>query len=187
MLAENKASPVADVRVWSPAVRLFHWCLVGSFAIAWLSADEIKDLHEWAGYAVAALVAFRVAMGIAGSGYARFGQFVRGPRSTLAYAGDVASGREARYLGHNPLGGVMVVALLASLALLALTGWLQTTDAYWGVEWVEEMHELLANAMLALVLLHVGGVVLASLRHRENLVRAMITGRKRAAGSGDVA
>jgi cytochrome b len=174
-------------RVWDLAVRLFHWSLVASFAIAWISAEEWQDLHLWAGYAAAALVAFRLVWGLAGTRYARFRQFVRRPRVVVAYLRDVLSGREARYLGHNPAGGAMILALLLALAGLCLTGWLYTTDAYWGVEWVEETHELLANLLLALVGLHVLGVLLASLRHRENLVRAMITGRKRPAAPGDVA
>ena len=174
-------------RVWDLAVRLFHWSLVASFAVAWISAEEWQDLHLWAGYAAAALVAFRLVWGLAGTRYARFRQFVRRPRVVVAYLRDVLSGREARYLGHNPAGGAMILALLLAMAGLCLTGWLYTTDAYWGVEWVEETHELLANLLLALVGLHVLGVLLASLRHRENLVRAMVTGRKRPAGPDDLA
>ncbi len=174
-------------RVWDLAVRLFHWSLVASFAVAWISAEEWQDLHLWAGYAAAALVAFRLVWGLAGTRYARFRQFVRRPRVVVAYLREFLSGREARYLGHNPAGGAMILALLLALAGLCLTGWLYTTDAYWGVEWVEETHELLANLLLALVGLHVLGVLLASLRHRENLVRAMVTGRKRPAGPDDLA
>ena len=175
------------IKVWDPLVRAFHWSLVLSFAVAWLSADEIERLHEVAGYGAAGLVALRLAWGVVGTRYARFGQFVRGPRAVLAYLGAVATGREARHLGHNPAGGAMIVALLAAMAGLCLTGWLMTTDAFWGVEWVEEVHEAAANGLLVLVGLHVAGVALASLRHRENLVRSMVTGRKRAPAPGDVA
>ena len=132
-------------------------------------------------------VAFRLLYGVIGSHYARFAQFVRGPRTTAAYAADVVRHRERRYIGHNPVGAVMVVALLLVMAAIATTGFMMTTDAYWGVEWVEDPHEMLANLMLVLVALHVAGVVWASIAHQENLVRAMVTGRKRAAEPGDVA
>jgi len=178
---------MVTIKVWDPLIRIFHWSLVASFAVAWLTADDIRQLHEWAGYLAAALVAFRVVLGLGGSHYARFRQFVRGPRETIGYAGDVARNREVRYIGHNPLGALMVLALLASMSALAFTGWLQTTDAYWGVAWVEEVHETLANVLLGLVALHVAGVVLASFRHGENLVRAMVTGHKPAAEQGDIA
>jgi cytochrome b len=183
----GSAATARSVVVWDPLVRIFHWSLVASFAVAWLSAEETRDLHEWAGYAAAALIGLRVVMGVAGSRYARFGQFVRQPGEIASYAVDIVRNREARYVGHNPLGGLMVLALLAMMAALAFTGWLQTTDAYWGVEWVEETHEALANVMLAMVLLHVAGVILASYRHGENLVRAMLTGRKRAPAADDIA
>lgn len=170
----------ATVKVWDPMVRVFHWCLVASFAIAWLSAEEWADLHQWAGYAAAALIGLRLVWGIVGTRYARFTQFVKSPRTVAAYLRDIVLGRERRYLGHNPAGGLMILALIACMSALCLTGWLYTTDAFWGVEWVEETHETLANVLLALVGLHVGGVILAGFRHRENLVRAMVTGRKRA-------
>jgi cytochrome b len=174
------------VKVWDPIVRLFHWCLVVSFAVAWLTADTWDDIHEFAGYAAAALIGFRLVWGLVGPRYARFTQFVRSPRETLRYLGNMIRGRERRHLGHNPAGGMMVVGLIVVLAGTALTGWMYTTDAFWGVEWVEETHEFLANLMLILVTLHVAGVVFASFRHRENLARAMVIGRKRAPQSGDV-
>jgi len=153
--------------------------------VAWASADEWQDLHEIAGYTVAALVTFRVLWGLCGPRYARFKQFVRHPRMVAEYLSDILKGREVRYLGHNPAGGMMVVALLVGLGALTLTGWLYT-DLFWGEEWVEESHELLGNFLLALAGLHVTGVVIASLRHRESLVKSMITGRKRAPGETDV-
>lgn len=177
---------MATVRVWDLAVRVFHWSLVISFAVAWLSAEDWRDLHLWAGYAAVALVAFRVVWGFYGSRYARFRQFLRGPRTVIAYLKDVAAGRELRHLGHNPAGAAMILALLLCMVGLCLTGWLYTTEAFWGVAWVEETHEILANLLLALVGLHVAGVVLASRRHHENLVRAMVSGRKRVPSAFDV-
>lgn len=173
-------------KVWDPLVRVFHWSLVASFVVAWLSAEAWGDLHEWAGYAAAALIAFRLAWGLIGPRYARFAQFVRRPSSVVRYLADIMKGREKRYLGHNPAGGAMILALILAMAGTAFTGWLYTTDAYWGVEWVEELHEGLANTLLVLVLLHIAGIAIASLRHHENLVRAMITGRKRAPGLQDI-
>lgn len=174
------------VRVWDIVVRVFHWSLVLSFVVAWLTRHGSEDVHHLAGYAAAALVALRVAWGVAGTHYARFAQFTRPPRTVLRYLGDIVTGREARYLGHNPAGGAMILVLLAMMAGTAGTGWMMTTDQFWGVDWVSKLHERLADGLLILVLLHIAGVVLASVRHRENLVRAMFTGRKRAAEPGDV-
>ncbi|WP_339777761.1 cytochrome b/b6 domain-containing protein [uncultured Thalassospira sp.] len=174
------------VKVWDPLVRIFHWSLVTSFAVAWLSSDEIKDLHEWAGYCAAALISFRLIWGLTGSHYARFSQFVHGPKTTLNYLRDIPGGKAERYLGHNPAGGAMIIALLICMGLVATTGWMQTTDAYWGVRWVENLHEFLANCLLALVIAHVAGVIIASYHHRENLVRSMFTGRKRIGTQNDI-
>jgi len=174
------------VKVWDPLVRVFHWSLVVSFATAWISADEWDDLHEWAGYAAAALIVFRLVWGLVGTPYSRFTQFVRSPGIVAAYLNDMLKRREHRYLGHNPAGGAMIVVLMVAMLALSLTGWMYTTETFWGVEWVEETHEFLANLMLVLVGLHIVGVVVESLRHGENLVRAMWTGRKRAAEPGDL-
>lgn len=176
----------ATVKVWDRFVRVFHWGLVASFVTAYLTGDEIEDLHIWAGYSAAALVALRLVWGFIGTPFARFSHFVKSPASVLRYLSDIVSGREARYIGHNPAGGAMVMALLAMLVALSITGILMTTPAYAHSEALEEVHEVLANGTLALVVLHIGGVILASVRHRENLARAMITGRKRAPERGDV-
>lgn len=168
-----------DVRVWDPIVRIAHWTLVTSIAVAWLSGDEWQTLHETAGYAAVEIVAIRIVWGFVGSRHARFSDFVRSPSVVLGYLKDLIAGHERRHLGHNPAGGAMIVALLATILGLGLTGWLSTTDAFWGVEWVQETHETLADGLIVLVALHIGGVLLASIREGENLVRAMVTGRKR--------
>lgn len=203
----------AIARVWDPLIRVFHWGLVVAVAVAWLSAEEWDDLHAIAGYVVAGLLAARLIWGLVGSRYARFTQFLRGPSSVIAYLRDMGRGRERRYLGHNPAGAAMILALLLTLAGTAFTGWLledplriaalpelpqivaptfADDDGYGeygegGNEMVEELHEVLANGLLILIALHVGGVVLASVRHRENLARAMITGDKRAPDASDIA
>jgi len=180
---------MVTVKVWDPFVRVFHWSLVASFAVAFLVGEErdLRTLHLWAGYSAAALVALRIVWGLLGTRYARFSQFVHGPRQVLGYAVEVAKGREARHIGHNPAGGAMVVALLVSMLGVSLTGHLMTTDQFWGSEAMEEAHELLANGMLVLVALHLAGVILESVRHRESLIKAMVTGRKRAPAEGDIA
>ncbi|MBL8381571.1 MAG: cytochrome b/b6 domain-containing protein [Burkholderiales bacterium] len=178
------ADAPATVRVWDPLVRIGHWVLVGSVIVAWFTRHG-GAVHEWAGYVVLAVVGVRTLWGAVGPRHARFTQFVRPPAATLRYAALVARGREPRHLGHNPLGGWMIVALLAAAALAAASGWLYTTDRFWGVEWVEELHEGLANLLFVLAGVHVAGVVVESLRHRENLVAAMVHGRKRAPAPGD--
>lgn len=187
MLESSAARRLDHVRVWSPFVRAFHWALVASVATAWLTAGEIMKVHKLAGYCAIALIASRLLAGFFGSRYTLFRQFVRGPATVSRYLGDMARNREQRYLGHNPAGGAMVMALILCIAGICVTGWMQTTDAYWGVAWVEDTHKVLANGILVLIALHVAGVMLASFRHGENLVRSMITGRKRAPEAEDVA
>ncbi|MDR3472012.1 MAG: cytochrome b/b6 domain-containing protein [Devosia sp.] len=178
--------PLGTARVWDPLVRIFHWSLATSFAVAWLTRHSWADVHHWAGYAAGALIVLRLIWGFLGTPYARFTQFVRHPTTIIRYLSDILTGREARYLGHNPAGGAMVLVLMAAMAGAALSGWMMTTDTFYGVSWVEHIHDLLGNGLLLLVLAHLAGVALASIRHRENLVRAMISGRKRLPESGDV-
>lgn len=185
----------AQINIWDPLVRAFHWLLVAGFATAYLVEDEPLVVHVWAGYLVLALIVVRLIWGFVGPQHARFNDFVRGPGAVGRYLGDALRGRAPRFLGHSPAGGAMVIALLLVLTGIGLTGL-----ALYGVEehagplasvmsgapeaWeevLEEVHELLANLALALIVLHVAGVLFTSLSHRENLVRAMITGKKRRA------
>jgi len=174
------------VRVWDPFVRVFHWTLALGFTAAWATAEDWRRLHELVGYLAGGLVAARVIWGFLGPRYARFSQFVRPPRAVLAYLKAMATGSECRFLGHNPAGGAMIVVLLAAMGATAGTGWLLTTDAFWGSTAMQVLHAAAAYGVLILVCAHLGGVALASLRHRENLPRAMVFGDKRAPQAGDV-
>jgi cytochrome b len=172
-------TPPATVKVWDLFVRVFHWSLVALFIIAYATGDEVERVHIAAGYAIAGLIVLRVVWGVLGPRHARFSTFVRTPREVFAYLHDTILLKAPRYLGHNPAGGAMILALLAMLTGTCITGYMMTTDAYWGAKWLEHVHEVVANLTVALIALHVLGVLIASFEHRENLVKAMITGRKR--------
>jgi len=172
-------TPPATVKVWDPFVRVFHWTLLALFVVAFATGDESERVHIAAGYGIAILLTLRLVWGVIGPRNARFSAFVRSPRVVLAYLRDVANLKARRYLGHNPAGGAMIVALLVELIGTVVTGYMMTTDAYWGVKWVERLHEALAHGTLLLAGLHVLGVAASSMLHRENLVKAMWTGRKR--------
>ncbi len=174
----HNGSCTEEIRVWDPLLRLFHWSLVLVFALAWLTGDEWMDLHRLAGYSMAALLFFRLLWGVVGPRHARFADFVRGPSAVKAHLLALLQGRAQHYDGHNPAGGAMVVMLLTVLALVVASGLL--ADAFGGSELFEALHELLANLALMLVGLHIAGVLLMSVLEGENLVRAMVTGRKRA-------
>lgn len=181
-------APQNTVKVWDGLVRLLHWLLVLSVAMAWVSTlgfGWVKT-HEPAGYVALAVVVTRLIWGFAGNRHARFARFVCRPRAVRDYALQLAAGKEPRYIGHNPLGGWMVMALLAVVAALGFTGWLYTTDAFWGTAWLDQLHAALAWGLLVLIAGHLGGVLFTSLRHRENLVSAMVSGRKPAAAPGDI-
>ena len=178
--AGRRARP-ATVTVWDPLVRVFHWSLVAAFVTAWATGEEILSVHELAGYVIIGLVAFRLLWGLVGPRHARFADFLHSPATVLGFLKDSLALKARRYVGHNPAGGAMVVALLLTLAVITGSGVMMTTDAFWGVRVVRETHEAAVNVALVLIALHLAGVGLASLEHRENLVKAMVTGRKRAA------
>lgn len=169
----------ATVRVWDPLVRIFHWSLVVLFTVAFLTTEDWGSLHRAAGYAIMVLLAIRIAWGLAGTRHARFSDFLYPPGEIIRFLKDSLAMRAKRYIGHNPAGGIMVIALILSIGTACITGYMMTTDRFWGVGWVNETHAISAYGTLVLVAIHLGGVVLASLEHRENLVRAMLTGRKR--------
>ncbi len=180
------------IKVWDPLLRIFHWSLVSLFLFAFITEDDFLDLHVWAGYIIVGLIIFRLIWGLIGPRHARFSSFVVSPARVVAYMKDVAQFRAKRYLGHNPAGGAMVIALLVSISMTLLFGLLTygamefsgplaglvsgVSDAL--ADGFEEVHEFFANATLLLVGLHVIGVVVASLQHRENLVQSMVDGYK---------
>jgi cytochrome b len=182
------------VKVWDPLVRVFHWSLVLAFATAFVVEDDLLRVHVWAGYLTLVLIAVRLVWGLAGPRHARFSDFVRGPSHVLGYLRDALQRRAKRYLGHNPAAGAMVIALLTMVSATGLSGMalfgaqelsgplapmLRGLGPDWG-HGLEEVHEVLANLTLALVVVHVLGVLFSSLSHRENLIRSMLDGRKRA-------
>lgn len=179
--------PHRSILVWDPLVRVFHWSLAASVAVAWVTGDGgPKLVHHWAGYVAAALIVVRLLWGLVGPRHARFTAFVRHPWAILAYLRDIVRGRERRFVGHNPAGGAMIVALLLAVVIQVTTGWLATTDMFFGVDWIEEVHGFASKLILVMIALHGLGVVIASWRHRENLPLAMLTGRKRPAAGDDV-
>ena len=168
--------------VWSPWLRALHWVLAISMIASFVTHEGAGLVHEVPGNVALAAAVVRVGMGLFGAGYWPFSQFVRSPATTLAYAGDVLARREKRFLGHNPLGGWMVMVLLADAITCGLTGWMSTTDRFFGIAWVGDLHDLLGHALIPLLVLHVAGVAFTSWRHRENLVGAMVHGKKRGLG-----
>ena len=193
----NPDTQEQTIQVWDPLVRIFHWSLVIFFFIAYFSEDDFETIHVWAGYSVIALVGFRLIWGLIGTHHARFSDFVKSPSTVWDYVIAIPAGKAKRYIGHNPAGGAMVVALLLSLigttvfgmALLGadelegpLAGtWIASFDEHT----LKEIHEFFVNSTLVLVVLHIGGVLFSSLHHWENLPRAMINGLK-ARREGDV-
>ena len=171
-------APPTKIRVWDAPLRIFHWLLALCFAGAYISAESEswRLLHVTLGYTLGGLVAFRLVWGVVGTRYARFGSFVRGPAAVLRYLQSLRTRAPEHHLGHNPAGAVAVLLLLVLGACQVASGYAVYEDL--GPEWLEEVHELLGNGMLLVVIGHLVGVLSASLLHRENLVRAMLTGYK---------
>ena len=166
------------ILVWDAPVRVFHWLAVLCFAGAWLTSEGERWalLHVTFGYTLAGLVAFRLLWGLVGTRYARFADFVRGPAAVGRYFGSLLRGRPEHHVGHNPAGALGIVALLVLAVVVTLTGWATYGDL--GGDWLEELHEGAATLMLFVVGVHVAGGRASSRLHRENLVGAMIDGRK---------
>jgi len=181
---------LATVKVWDILLRVFHWGLVFFFLFAFITEDDWPTLHVQAGYAVSFLIGFRLLWGVVGTRYARFSTFVKSPAVMLIYLKGMLSLKVSHYLGHNPLAAAMVIALLACITLVSLTGMMiiaseghgplaGTFFSSWSGDWLEDVHEFFANFTLLMVAVHVSGVLLSSLLERENLVKAMVTGRKK--------
>jgi cytochrome b len=166
------------ILVWDWPVRLGHWLMVGGFIVAWLTSESetFRLLHVISGATVLAVATFRLPWGFIGSRYARFVDFVRGPRAVKNYAAGLLKLEPAHHVGHNPAGGWAIVLLLGLGILTGLSGWANYNEI--GGDFLEELHEGLAITMLTVVFIHIAGVLSGSLMHGENLVRAMLNGRK---------
>jgi cytochrome b len=166
------------ILVWDAPTRVFHWLLAASFAGAFLTAESerLRTLHVSFGYTVVALLAFRLLWGVVGTRYARFSSFTFGARRLLSYIKSVLAFSPQNYIGHNPAGSWAIYAIFALTLLTGATGYAAYNDI--GGDWAGELHEGAANAFLAVVIVHIIGVVVSSLIHRENLARAMLSGYK---------
>jgi len=199
----------SSIKVWDPMIRIFHWSLVVFFTTAFLTGDEESILHAYAGYMVIGLVHFRILWGIVGTKHARFNDFIYRQSKVIQYLKDLARGTPRHYVGHNPAGGYMVILLLATLLLVTFSGLktygiegngplavnteisvISSTKAAAedvesdgasreGESFWEDIHKASSNFMLALIALHILGIVIASRLHKENLIKAMITGKKK--------
>lgn len=182
------------INVWDPLVRFFHWSLVSAFIIAYITEEDLLTVHIWAGYLVLGLLVVRIIWGFIGTRYARFSDFIYSPSTIIRFLKDTLSLSAKRYIGHNPAGGAMVILLIISLIITSTSGilllgaeeqagpvahWFTQAGGFWGKA-LEELHEFFANFTLLLVFIHVAGVVVESLIHKENLVSAMLNGFKTA-------
>lgn len=179
-------APAPRVKVWDPVVRLFHWTLALGCIANLTVLREAEAAHRIVGYVVVAALMVRLLWGVIGSRHARFADFAPGPRRLVGYLAAFIRGREPRYLGHNPAGAVMMLALMMLAGICGATGWMMGLDAFWGDRRIEAAHKLAANMILIMAGLHVLAALAESWRHRENLIAAMITGWKRAPSGTDV-
>ncbi len=177
------------IKVWDPLIRIFHWSLVFFFFLAFITEDDWMTIHSYAGYSIALLVLFRLIWGFIGTRHARFSDFITSPVQLKVYLKQLIGGKSKRHIGHNPAGAAMVVVLIISLSLTVFSGTaLFATEGLgplsgtflstWSEDLLEDIHEFFANFTLFMVIAHVGGVLLSSLLHRENLIRSMVTGLK---------
>ena len=167
-----------EVLVWDPLVRLIHWSLALAILLNGTVIEDESQTHEWIGYFALGLVALRLVWALVGPKHARFSAFPPSPARALRHLRAMISGDRTIHLSHNPLGALMVYNIWLSVIAIGVTGYMMTTLTFFGVDWVEEVHEAVFAWLILSVGLHVGGVVFDSMRSGVNLVRAMVNGRK---------
>lgn len=178
------------VKVWDPLVRIFHWSLVVTFFLAFMTEGDWINLHVDAGYIVSGLIGFRLIWGVIGTRYARFSQFFKSPGEVLDYLRKMREFNVPHYLGHNPAAAAMIFALLLSIIAISVTGMsiiategqgplAGTFVASLNAGWMKDIHAFFANFTMLLVIMHVAGVIFSSMLEWDNLPRAMLTGRKK--------
>lgn len=169
---------MTKLNVWDPIVRVFHWSLVAGFVANALIVDDDGKLHQWIGYAIVGLVLLRILWGLVGTRYARFSSFPPSIAGAFGQLREILRGIRHVHVGHTPMGALMIYNLLLAMLVIGFSGWLMTTDAFWGVEWPEELHEVAVAWAEISVVLHIGAVFFESWRTSVNLPRAMVTGCK---------
>lgn len=174
----SSQSNVERLYVWDPFIRLFHWSLVSCVLIDYFFIDDGETIHQWLGYAACVLIAARIVWGLVGSPYARFSEFFPTPVRLRRHLGLLMRKQHDPYAGHNPLGALMIFTLMGLVIALGVTGFMQGLDAYWGEEWLMDLHAGLADGLIALAALHVAAAIVMSVYERTNLIRAMVTGVK---------
>lgn len=166
--------------VWDPLVRLIHWGLALCILLNGAVVEDDGNLHIWIGYTAVGLVGTRLIWGVVGTHYARFSTFPPNPSAALRHFKAMIKGNGTIHLSHNPLGGLMVYNIWLTVIALGLTGYMMGTVQFFGVEWVEEIHELFFGWLLISIALHIAGVFLDSRWTKVPLVKSMINGRKQA-------
>ncbi len=169
---------VRNIMVWDPLVRLLHWSLAITIVLNGGIVDEESSLHEWIGYLALGLICVRLIWGLIGSAHAKFSAFPPNPFTAIDYLVALSKGEKTVYLSHNPLGSFMVYNIWLTVIILGITGYMMGTIRFFGIDWVEEVHELAFNWLVFSIILHIGGVIFDSWRTGVPIVRAMITGRK---------
>lgn len=166
------------IDVWDAPVRVVHWLTALCFLGAYLTSEERvwRSLHVAFGYTTGGLIAFRLIWGAIGTRYARFTNFVRGPSAAFEYLRSLVTGHPQHFIGHNPAGGLAIIALLATGAAVTVSGWITLQESS-SDRW-EDVHETLANLMLMIVIVHIVAVITSSWLHHENLVASMLHGQK---------
>jgi cytochrome b len=174
----NASNQKQAVLVWDFPIRVFHWLLVVSFAGAWLTSESEawQMIHYAFGYTAVALVLFRIFWGLVGTRYARFSQFIKGPAETMHHLKSLLTGKQQLGPGHNPAGTLAMISLMVLVLLIGLTG-------YWSVkeflgDFMSGAHESISNLVLVVVVIHIAAAIMMSFIQKENLVRAMVTGKK---------
>ncbi|SCK15788.1 cytochrome b/b6 domain-containing protein [Vogesella sp. LIG4] len=178
MSAMQEQLAINRAKVWDPFVRVFHWSLVSCVTLNLFILEEGKQAHRWSGYIAVGLVLARLLWGFIGSEHARFASFFPTPSRLKNHLGAIRRGQHPQVVGHNPLGALMMFALMGLILSLGVTGYLLRTDAYFEDEMLQDIHGAIANTLMALVGLHALAAIVMSRIERVNLVRAMITGIK---------
>ena len=168
------------VRLWDPLVRLFHWSLAFAFFANYFVTEEGEGWHRWIGYYAVAWILIRTVWGFVANGAAAWSDCWPTPARLKAHVSALLRGSDIHRMGHSPLGALVMILMMTAMFALGVTGYmLEEVDFLWGEEWLEEVHEFIANGLAALVGLHLLAAAVESLKLRENLPLSMITGRRK--------